>query len=273
MSFVAELTSKRKWIPATAENALSHIQATLDLANGSTVRTRFFVGLRSRRLTPATHLDADETWDVGTVFTFLSAFGAPTDKDVERLRDHTAALLALHLGCRASDRARLLRDFCIKEQTKGLLVRFYDTKELRAQRRLRKSAFTDWIPIETQQDPSVCFVAHYHAYMKATAQFKLAQDVAIWDGSTKQFLRTTGVFVTLRPTDGLYTSLSAERLSKTFANLLKDCGITARAHSVRAAVANGKLRSGQNIHSVLTELRWSGHNTLLKSYLKAFPKL
>ena len=57
VSFVADLTSKRKWIPGTAENALSHIQATLDLANGSTVRTRFFVGLR--RLTPATHLDAE----------------------------------------------------------------------------------------------------------------------------------------------------------------------------------------------------------------------
>ena len=271
VAFIADLVTSRGWTPTTAENALSHVQATLDLASGSSVRPRFFQGLR--RVAPAAQLDTEETWEVNKVFRHLSTLGTPTDKNIETLRDHTAALLALRLGCRASDRARLLRKFCVRDSAKGLLVRFYNTKELHAQRRLRKSVFTDWIQVDAQEDQSVCFVAHYRAYMAATKDLPLAEDVEIWDPSSKQHLRTTGVFVTLRAVKGVYTSLSAERLSKTFSNILKDCGIHARAHSVRAAVANDKLRSGQNIHSVLTELRWSGHNTLLKSYLKAFPKI
>ena len=123
----------------------ARIHATLDLSKGKSVRSRFFEGLR--RLSPASQL---ETWDVGKIFTFIAASGAPADKDIQTLRDHTAALMALYLGCRASDRARLLRKHCVREAASGLLVRFYDTKELKA---LRKSTFTDWSEVKTQEDP------------------------------------------------------------------------------------------------------------------------
>ena len=74
--------------------------------------------------------------------------------------------------------------------------------------------------------------------MAVTAQLPLAEDLAVLDPgpASKRLLRTSGVFVSLKPINGLHTSLSAERLSKAFSNIMKECGINAKAHSVRAAV-------------------------------------
>ena len=178
-----------------------------------------------------------ETWDVERVRSHLRTIDSEKS-DLRTLSEKTVTLLAIESIWRPrSDLSRIhLKDVTITPEGMSFTAR--QPKEGES-----KSAFINRLP-----ETAICPVATMEHYIRRTSALRRDQSL---------------LFITHRRPHG---PASADTLGRWVVRTLKAVGISATAHSVRAAASSAALKSGVLVNTILQKANWKSEATFRNFY-------